>query len=138
MNSLARKPRRAFSLIEILVVAVILCVLALYLVPKLLGGKKAVPGDSPTAATPIQRARQAAGSEYIGQINQAIQMYRGDHNEQNPPNLEALKSYGVLEQMIKDPNTGQTLPYNPTTGVVSGGNGPEGLGGGTAFPQIGK
>lgn len=136
-----RKPgvgrQRGFSLIEILVVVVIICLMTLILVPRLLGRRSSDP-KKPAPSTPIQRAHAAAGSEYIGQINQAIQMYRGDHNEENPPDLESLKSYGVLPQMVRDQNTGDLLPYNPTTGVVGNSNGPDSLGGGNNLPQIGQ
>src|SRR5438045_3416575 len=113
--------RQGFGLIELLVVVLIMVILAAVLLPHYLSGSKDKNGNHVPA--PRERAKQAAGSEYIGQINQAILMYRGDHDEQNPPNLQALKSYGVMDEMIVDQNTKQPLAYDPRTGQVGQSNG---------------
>ena len=110
-----KQKRNAFGLIEILVVIVIIAVLALIMIPRLTGagqkGKK--------KHTPIQRAKDTAGLSYTSQINQAIMMYKQDHDEQNPPSLQSLKTYGVTDEMMVDQVTKQPLAYNPATGVVS-------------------
>ena len=116
----------AFGLIEVLVVVAILLILALILIPRLTGGKDASGKKAPA---PRQRAQQAASAQYVSQINQAIAMYRMDNDNANPPNLQALRRYGVLDEMIKDPATGQTLPYDPSTGRV-------GASGGTGLPRV--
>ena len=123
----ARRGAAGLGLVELLVVTVILLVLGGFLYTRLLGGKTA---DGQKRATPTQRARQVEGAAYIGQINQAIAMYKMDHDGQNPPDLAALKRYGVSESMTKDPNTGQTLPYDPQTGRVGA------PGGGSALPRV--
>jgi hypothetical protein len=69
--------------------------------------------------TPTQRAKITAGNEYIGQIQQAITMYKMDHDDQLPPTLSDLKPYGVTDQMMVDPNTKAPLNYDSVTGVVS-------------------
>lgn len=103
-----------FGLIEILVVIVIIAVLALIMIPRLTGaGQK-----DKKKRTPIQAAKDTAGISYTGQISQAIMMYKDDHDSQNPPNLQALKSYGVTDEMLLDQVTRQPLAYDPVTGVV--------------------
>ena len=122
----SRRRGAGLGLIELLVVVVIILVLSGFLYTRLQGGKTP---DGEKRATPTQRARQVEGSAYIGQINQAIAMYKMDHDGQNPPDLAALRSYGVTESMTKDPNTGQPLPYDPRTGRV-------GAPGGSALPRV--
>jgi prepilin-type N-terminal cleavage/methylation domain-containing protein len=131
--------RTGFGLIEILVVVVIISILALIILPRLVGGKD--PLTQKTITSPRVRAKQAAGSEYISQINMAIQMYRQDHEEHNPPTLVELKPYGVTEEMMLDPVTQHPLPYDPDTGRIGNSNGTAeipNLGGGANIPQIGQ
>lgn len=131
---------RGFTLIEILVVVAIMCVLAAIILPRYIGGKDPVTGKKVHA--PRERAQQTAGVAYIEQINQAMQMYKQDHDDQFPPNLQALKTYGVTDEMLLDPITRQPLSYDPRTGVVgnSSGNsrGIDSLGGGQTLPQVGQ
>ena len=115
-----------FSLIEVLVVIVLLVLLAAFLFPKLAGSSKDPTGKG---ASPRERAKQVAGWQYEYQVSQAIAMYRMDNDGQNPPNLQALKKYGVVDEMLYDPNTRQPIPYDPRTGRV--GRGP-----GRALPQV--
>ena len=112
----------AFSLIEVLVVIVILVILALVLLPRLTGGKDPVSGKR--VAAPRERARQVQGLSYAQQINAAIQMYRDDNEGRNPAGLAELKRYGVTDEMLNDPSTGQPLAYDPQTGQISGGGAP--------------
>lgn len=112
-----RRAAPAFGLIEILVVVVILAILAVVLIPRLTGAGR----NDKKAPSPPQRARQVAGNAYIGQINQAISMYKMDNENQPPPNLQALKTYGVTDEMLIDPNTRRPLSYDPATGVIAGG-----------------
>jgi prepilin-type N-terminal cleavage/methylation domain-containing protein len=126
--------RRGFGLVELLFVVAILAVIAYFLLPHLLGGKDALTQKKIMA--PKQRAEQVVGVTYTYQINQAIQMYRGDHDGQNPPDLAGLKAYGVTDEMMLDPVTHQPLTYDAQTGVVgnaAGANVP--LGGQITIPQ---
>lgn len=109
---------RGFSLIEILIVIVIIALLSAFLIPRLIGsGGKDASGK--TVASPKQRAQQTVGVEYTSQINMAIQMYRDDHEGQNPPDLQSLKAYKVTDEMLLDPVTRQPLSYDAQTGTVA-------------------
>jgi prepilin-type N-terminal cleavage/methylation domain-containing protein len=106
--------RAGFGLIEILVVVVIIAVLASIMIPRLTGsGSKDKKKHSP-----VERAKDTAGVSYVGQINQAIMMYKDANDDRNPPNLQALKSYGVTDDMLLDQVTRQPLSYDPVTGTV--------------------
>lgn len=109
--------RRAFSLIEILLVVVIMGILAAVLVPRLTGGKDPVTGKK--VASPRERAQQTQGTSYLAQIEQAIQMYKMDHDEQLPPNLAELTRYGVTPEMLLEPVSRKPYNYNPQTGQLS-------------------
>ncbi|MFM7321937.1 MAG: type II secretion system protein [Armatimonadota bacterium] len=116
------RSRRAVSLVEILVVAALIVGLSAWLFPKYLAGGKAT---SNKGLSPVQRSRQAAGVSYVVQIRQAIAMYRMDHDEQYPPSLDALRTYGVTKEMTVDPVSGSPLSYDPATGMVSGTSTPD-------------
>lgn len=140
MNQVSRRSRSAFSLIELLISVAIMCALAAIILPRYIGGRD--PITKKTIASPRQRAQQVAGVEYIGQINQAIAMYRMDHENENPPNLSALSTYGVTTAMTLDPVTRQPLTYDSRTGVIGNSQGqsrgPDSLGGGLTLPQVGQ
>ena len=107
--------RNGFGLIEILVVIVVISLLALVLIPRMMGTSKKTDKKH---HTPIERAKDTAGISYISQINQAIMMYKQDNDGKNPPDLKSLKSYQLTDEMLVDPVTKQPLPYNPVTGTV--------------------
>ena len=113
---------RAASLVEILVVAALIIGLSAWLFPKYLGGGKATGNKG---LSPVQRSRQAAGVSYVGQIRQAIAMYRMDHDDQVPPSLDDLRAYGVTPEMTLDPVSRAPLNYDPATGTVSGTSTPD-------------
>jgi len=149
-----RRPVTGLGLVELLVVIVIIALLALFLLPRILGTGDKKKGGTPAAHTPMGRAKQTAGVEYVGQINQAITMYRMDNDNANPASLQELKKYGVTDEMIVDPITKAPLAYNPATGAVGGppaaplapGASPpppgtdtganDSLGGGVALPRV--
>lgn len=108
--------KRAFSLIEILLVVALLVVLMAFLAPRYLGGKD--PATGKKIASPRERAKAVEGVSYVSQINQAIEMYKSDNEDQLPPNLQELKVYGITEEMLLDPVTKQPLAYDPQTGRV--------------------
>ena len=108
--------RQGFSLVEMLVVIAILCILSAIVLPRYLGGKDAVTGKK--IASPKERAKSVAGVSYLGQINQAIQMYKMDNDDRFPESLAELKRYGVTDEMLLDPNSKQPYGYNPQTGQL--------------------
>jgi len=110
--------RRGFSLVGTLLTIAIIAVLAIFVVRYVSGGGGVDKGGR-KVPSPTQRAKITAGNEYIAQIQQAIAMYKMDHDEQLPPSLSDLKPYGVTDQMIVDPNSKAPLNYDPATGVVS-------------------
>ncbi len=110
--------RQGFTLVGTLITIAIMAILAVFVVRYVTGGG-GVDKAGRKVPTPTQRARITAGNEYIGQIQQAITMYKMDHDEQLPPSLNDLKPYGVTDQMMLDPNTKAPLNYDPATGVVS-------------------
>jgi prepilin-type N-terminal cleavage/methylation domain-containing protein len=109
--------RRVFSMIEILVVLVIICILATVLIPRLVGGGKDAAGKR--VLTHKQRAQQVGTISYVSQIQQAITMYKMDNDERLPQNLQELKRYGVTEEMLIDSISKQPLQYNPQTGEIT-------------------
>lgn len=113
---------RGGSLVEVLLVSGLLVGMAVFLYPRVISAGKT---DRNKGLAPTQRARQAEGIAYVKQIRDAIQMYRTDHNEQNPPSLQDLKPYGVTDAMLLDPVSKKPLSYDPSTGEVSGTSTPD-------------
>ena len=109
--------RRVFSIIEILVVLIIICILATVLIPRLIGGGKDAAGK-PTL-THKERAQQVGTISYISQIQQAITMYKMDNEDRLPQNLQELKRYGVMDEMLIDSISKRPLQYNPQTGEIT-------------------
>jgi prepilin-type N-terminal cleavage/methylation domain-containing protein len=112
-----RRVARGFSLIEILVVVAIILILSAIYLPRLTGGRDPLSGKR--HASPTQKAHQVATVSYVGQIQQAISMYKMDNEDRLPQNLQELKRYGVTEEMLMDGASGQPLLYNPQTGEVT-------------------
>ena len=108
-----RKTARAFSLIEILVVMVLLIVAAAFILPHYLGGRTM---DGKTVKSPRTAAHDVECSEYLGQVRMAISMAKiGNENEANPASLSELKETSSIR---KCPVGGEEYVYNPQTGEV--------------------
>jgi competence protein ComGC len=120
----ALRRNRAGSLVEVLLVCGLLVGLAAFMYPRVISAGKS---DKNKGLAPTQRARQTEGIAYVKQIRDAIQMYRTDHNEQNPPSLQDLKPYGVTDAMMVDPVSKKPLAYNAETGEVSGTSTPDAI-----------
>lgn len=99
--------RKGFSLVEILVVAIVLAVIAAVFVPRYLSGQKK-PGGGKTQS-PKQAARGVECAANLTQLRQAYTMAQTTSEEGGPRDLAALKSFGVTDAMLKCPVGGQ--PY---------------------------
>ena len=122
MKVVCSRPR-----IKGLVLALALIVLAGLLVSC---GKKAVAPPDPHAGQlttlpaqslygrAMQHAVGVAGCQHnlVEQVRASIQMYRDDHDGQNPPTLQSL---GLPEKTLCCPVSKQPYNYDPTTGKVS-------------------
>jgi competence protein ComGC len=111
------------TLVGLLVVLVIIAILAVIMVPQIAGRHH----EKGQPLTPRERGYQAACGIYESQINQSIMMYRQDHNS-NPPSLDALKRYGLTDDMIHSPDC--VFQYDPQTGIAkNAAEGAQGVGG---------
>ncbi|MCB1126145.1 MAG: DUF1559 domain-containing protein [Verrucomicrobiae bacterium] len=98
LETRARAARSAFTLIELLVVIAIIAILAGMLLPALSGAKA--------------RARRTACLSNVRQLQTALQMYAGDHEDQLPPRsgsgdgvewVERLQPYYVDREVLRCP-----------------------------------
>ena len=105
--------RGSWTLVEIVVVAVILIALAAWLLPRYLGTGRSAPGQ-PTVQAPIQRAQGTVCSHNLGQIRQAI-MVAQQTEEQPPASLQQLR---LPQEMHTCPDSKQPYVYDPRTGRV--------------------
>jgi type II secretory pathway pseudopilin PulG len=109
--------RRAFSLVEILVVVVILMIVAAFLLPKYLKGGKTTAGK--VQESPKQRAKLVDCANNLNQIRMAYQMAASaSEDETRPQSLADLKRYGLSDAMLQCPVSKVPYQYNPATGEV--------------------
>lgn len=99
--------RRAFSLVEILVVGIIIIALAAWLFPKFLSSTKNAAGK--TIDSPIQRAKGVECTNNLSQIRQALQM--SGMSEEKPQSLAELR--GIPTSMFKCPVGGEDYRFDP-------------------------
>lgn len=101
------------NLIGILIAVVIMIALAAFMIPKFAAVKSA-----PNAPrTPTERAYGTACSEYVSQMNSAVDMYKTDHDGGSPRSLADLQKYGITDDILKAP--GCTYVMDPVTGTVT-------------------
>lgn len=104
--------RRAFTLIEILVVIVIIAIM-LAMVGNMLTGRTA-KGEK--GKSPIQRAQGTACISNLNQLRQGIMLQRTmDENEANPPGLAQLK---FPAEVLQCPDGKAAYLYDPASGRV--------------------
>lgn len=85
-----------WTLIGLLVSLGIIMILAAMYIPQV-AKRHSEPGE---ARTPMERGYGTACASYEGQMNQAVTMYKMDHDDHAPSNIEELKKYGVTDDMI--------------------------------------
>jgi competence protein ComGC len=110
-----RNRRGSWTLVEMVVVLAIIAALALWLVPKYLGGAKTPTGK--TVSAPIQRAHGVECMNNLRQIRAAIQMV-ATTSETPPRSLAELSSSGVSREMLVCPVSRLPYQYDPRAGRV--------------------
>lgn len=128
----ARCRRGQWTLVGTLVAVAIIVVLAALYVPRI-AKRHADPGGAPT---PIQRADDVACLSYQSQINQAISMYKMDHDGTPPRMIDDLKNgkYGVTDEMLHAPGCSLVVPGGPGSGQAPAGGMPSAPAGGQRGP----
>ena len=104
--------RGQWSLVGILVALAIVAILAAIYVPRITS-RHSQPSQ---AATPTERGLGVACGEYAAQMNQAVLLYKTDHDDRPPHSLDELKRYGVTDDMIHA--EGCSFGMDPATGTV--------------------
>lgn len=110
------RPKRAFSLVEILVVVVIIAALAAFMLPKYLG--KGTTAGGKTIDSPMQRGHAPECANNLNQIRQAYTMAVMASEENKPRSLADLKTYGVSDAMTRCPVDNQPYQFDANTGQV--------------------
>ena len=116
----ARCRQGQWTLVGTLVAVAIIIVLAALYLPRI-AKRHADPGE---AATPMQRADAVACMSYQSQINQAISMYKMDHDGAPPRSVDDIKNskYGVTDEMLHSPDCNLIVPGGPGSGQAQAGN----------------
>lgn len=104
---------RAFGLVEMLVVLVILGLLAAFLLPRYLQGSRTKDGKKIEA--PIQRAESTQCAENLRQIRMAYQMATTTSDDR-PASLADLRSHGVTDSISRCPVGGEPYQLAAATG----------------------
>lgn len=110
----ARCRQGQWTLVGTLVAVAIIIVLAALYIPRI-ARRHAEPGG---AATPMERADAVACMSYQSQINQAISMYKMDHEGAPPRSVDDIKNskYGVTDEMLRAPGCALVVPGGPGSG----------------------
>jgi cell division septation protein DedD len=109
--------RGQWSLVGTLISIAILITLAAIYIPRLLKPAK----TSNEEASAIQRADGTACTIYQSEMNQAVSMYKMDHDGAAPTSMDQLKKYNVTDDMINAP--GCTFQMGPHGEVTDAGRG---------------
>ncbi len=107
--------RRAFTLIEILIVLVIIMALAALLLPHYLGG---VTADGKKVRAPVTMAKDTICQEYLGQVRMAISMNKNMDTDADAANPRSLAELKLPYEVTHCPVGGEPYVYNPQTGEV--------------------
>lgn len=117
MTNYANKHQQGqWTIVGSLIAIAILITLAAIYIPKML--KPATRTGEQSSA--IQAGQGAACSVYTSQINQAVSMYRSDHDGAAPPSLADLKKYGVTDDIVHAPGCAFVMTNGTVTEVGHG------------------
>lgn len=106
---------RAFTLIEILVVIVVVAILAAVVLPRYLGGKGS---DGEKTKTPITTANETVCRSNLASVRQSIAAYQaGDTDGGFPARLDDLRE--LPASIRKCEIGGEPYQYDPATGRVN-------------------
>ena len=109
--------RRAFSLVEMLVVVAIIAILAGFIMTRYMGGGKNSAGEP--IKSPIKKAKGVGCQTNLQQLRAAMVQFRQLEEEQNfPQSLDQLRQQGVTQELTVCPETKQPYRYSPTNGQV--------------------
>ncbi len=106
--------RGQWSLVGILVSLTIIAILSAWYYAKVLKPQAGSHNGAPAAE---QKAYGSVCSIYQSQINDAVTMYKGDHNDRPPRSFEALKKYGATDDIVKA--QGCQFQLDASTGAVT-------------------
>ena len=108
--------RRAFSLVEMLVVLVIIVILLALFAPKYLGGGKRPDGKP--IESPMQRAHSVECTNNLSQFRQAYKMATMEDDTSRPQTLREV-GRGFPESMFNCPVGKQPYQYDPGSGRIA-------------------
>lgn len=108
-----RRGARAFSLVEILVVMVILMVLAAFILPRYLGGRTE---DGKKTRAPITMARDTVCQSNIKQVRLAIDTARTSDPDAKPP--QSLDELKLGSELTRCEVGHEAYVYDPQAGTV--------------------
>lgn len=109
-----KNQRGQWTLVGILVSLAIVAILSAWYYAKILKPQAGSHNGRPAAE---QKAYASVCSVYQSQINDAVIMYKSDHNERNPRSFEPLKKYGVTDDILKA--EGCQFQLDASTGTVT-------------------
>ncbi len=106
--------RGQWSLVGLLVSLAVIAILSAWYYAKILKPQAGSHNGAPAAE---QKAYGSVCSVYQSQINQAVMMYKSDHNDRSPQGFEALKKYGATDDIVKA--QGCQFQLDASTGAVT-------------------
>lgn len=108
------KQRGQWTLVGLIVSLAIIAIISAWYYAKILKPQAGSHNGKPAAE---QQAYGAVCSEYQSQLTQAVALYKDDHNDHPPRSFEALKKYGVTNDIIQA--EGCQFQLDASTGTVT-------------------
>lgn len=113
MQALTERRLRAFGLVEILVVMVILVALAAFIYPRYVGNHRGADGK---ATTPLAKAHDTECMMNLQSARQSIAAFRATDDEKFPASLSDLRE--LPKECRECVVSHMAYTYNPQTGEV--------------------